>query len=1393
MWESDSEPEEEVNMAFVGAEALADKRRKENEKLAGLEPRLRVQERIEHSSSSEGVQTSRKNIPPLPPKSKMGQKPSMNEYDDESVWYHIQSPREEHGAVGPHSVKDLSFMYKTRKISDSTLLWREGNIEWMPLQDLHYIRATVQGMPTIPPRNDQSGKNDVFKKDLMKSDARTKVEKLSIYRTELWCGVCQGNLASCHMPGAAEQKPDLSLLRQPVGNTENVREIMAGFLFVGNKDTAKLSTIVPMGISLVIGTAEKLKNPAARPPHFRCQIIKLKDRAKFDSMPDAKQADEESRKAEEHKDVDSSDQGPDKDQDQDQDDDKEDDSGEFEAHDAPDNNVDNSDSALGHRLADVSEAERYDEMGKLKPAYDYELQKYLKMLERAADWIETERINPLLSEKGDPLPVEYRGPVDRYGRPKRDDENAVKTKTASQRAKEGLEKRNPSRVLLWSKRGDNRACTVAAAYLIKRFGMTVSGALEVVGKNIPNMSVTRGNMWALEELSKRHSLGLLLCDDCVVNAVDDEHESRISEARKILESHGGIEDSSLHTSGSTSVTVSRSESALEQEQGNKDPSELLVMRGPLGLPYVPSKEEKDKELERQRAILHEQQLKKAKTLDSKIAQSSAASRRLRRRRRRSRYPNEVYDDLEARAAGSKVLVELCSEGIFDILPLNTVPEVIKNHSCYKMLCDLELSGRNLTDSRFVAIIKELVALDVAKQLRLVNLSNNSLGDDSIRLLCSALWSEYEEVCFGPCHHVDGDSSAIYPVTEVALLFLQNNKIGEKGATYLANFLKFTSSVVTLDISNNSVGDHGCHNLLHALVRPGLEFDGDSDEDDDMIANAISRSGPNSADISRSVSATEDINTGHSKSKSVSFNTSRPYNRSVMDFRATNIDVFKGAADTLANMISRSQTLFALNIDANPDMGPRGLKNVLRAVKLANKTLCQLSMNDVPLLLAHFELLFGALEEGLCPLAKLSMARCNVTNFHMAKIDGRLGASKSLTHLDMSGNPFGDKGACALAEELYASTGHSHEHHSHGHAHHEHAAGALVSAHYIDDAKDEESEENNRRLKPKLPLESLELCSCGFKEEGLSMLLSALRSKPSLTTLDLSENDFSDTKASAVLAEGVRRLSLRSLRVNICNLGTIGARKLIRSFTPGAPVRVDVKKPTTRNCNNQEHGDKTVIPTYDQYMGPTVHSMPNRNTPVSGGDASPMKVNNLGLTDPFGTLDSYKGVSETPDSTDDGEKAACPTIPLSEQVESMKAIESIRVLSLSGNAIGNPVGMDLRWLLERNMHLSLLDLGFNKITDAIKEDVIPALTVQSSSDDSKKARDLHINMVGNLCDQSIFETPNLTRSKVTFAYALSSGNDLTHVPKAELPVFRARLQSSLLASRQDPVPTSNCIA
>jgi len=269
----------------VGAEALAEKRRVENEKKAGMVPRLRVQERIDDEVASPSALPRK--MPPLPPKTTGSSRSSMLEYDEEKAWFRIKSPREEHGAVGPSTVKELGFMYMTGEINDQTMLWREGNKLWEPLAALHQIRGKVQGMPQMPrrPNEDEDADEVLIKDDLPRSETERNVVKLAIYRTELWCGLCKGNLATSHMPGYAEQHPDLTILRKQVGSTDTVREIMDGFLFIGNKDSAKLSSIVPMGLTLIIGTADKLKNPAARPPHFRCQMAKLKDRGKFQSMP----------------------------------------------------------------------------------------------------------------------------------------------------------------------------------------------------------------------------------------------------------------------------------------------------------------------------------------------------------------------------------------------------------------------------------------------------------------------------------------------------------------------------------------------------------------------------------------------------------------------------------------------------------------------------------------------------------------------------------------------------------------------------------------------------------------------------------------------------------------------------------------------------------------------------------------------------------------------------------------------------------------------------------------------------------------------------------------------------------------------------------------------------
>jgi Leucine-rich repeat (LRR) protein len=1128
-----------------------------------------------------------------------------------------------------------------------------------------------------------------------------------------------------------------------------------------------------------------------------------------------------------------------------------------------------------------------------------DLKRLLKLLERCSDWIETERINPALSDQGDPLPEKYRGPVDRYGRPKRDDENAVKTKNASQRKREGLEKRDPSRVLLWSKRGDNRACMVAAAYLIKRFGMNVHNALQIVAKNIPEMRITPGHMWALECFSQRHTLGLLLCEDCIENAVDDIQEMKISRSasrlsNSILHANSSGSNTPFRSPASTarslaagsatgspstprsdpcdspvaalndtlndastaeavgtksrrgsqvkfsmdlnetfqldqdpSVYVASAEgsfdsrstgpsndggrsniTSLGSRESDSDASAGKLSIGSTGLPFAKSREERNQQEAHIKAIAAAEVAKRAATLDKQVSASSDASNRFRRRRRRSRFPNEQYDDLEARAAGCPALVDLCREGIFEILPLCSVPQHVCSHETYRMLCDLDLPGRGLGDATLMLILKDLDALGVGKQLRLVNLSNNNVGDDGVRTLCGTVWPDFEEMCYGPLHKENQLAYGQYPNTQLSVLLLQNNRFGVHGATHLANLLRFTGSVMTLDVSNNDLSDHGCHSLLHVMVKPGQEFEDDSDKDDEASrtpsiqgskSSATSTARANfaataAAAAAADAAADDDDAAATAAAESTQLGKStdtRPYNRSIVDLRITNIGLGTDSAVTLTNLMSRTQTIYALCIDANMNMGPRGLKNILRAIKITNRTLSELSMNDVKMLPSHLEMLLGILEDGLCPLRRLSLARCGLAKLHMSKMDGALAAAKHLTHLDLSGNNLGDEGAKFLAEEMFTSTGHRHGHHRHGHGHdHQHGAGVAVSAHYGNEDNAEEEEEEMRLKRERVPLVKLELCSCGLGKDGVRALLDALRFKTALTHLDLSENDFSDKEASAVLAEGVRRMHLKELHLDLCRLGTMGARKVLRTFTPGAPVRIDAKD--TLGAGS----------TYSAVSGPSLS--PGGGGGGGGGGGQPKSPGStsgpgfLGLSDPFGTLENYKSVG--PEGSveslglaggDSLTLATEPTLPPAELEAASRAVDAIRVLSLSGNDVHNPVGKDLFWLLERNMNLAFLDMGFNNITDAVKKHVVGSLTVVSTSSDDKKLRDLHINMVGNPCDQSLFETPSLTRSKVTFQFALSGGSH-SHVPKQEVDAFKQRLEYSLQSHRANPTPIPNFI-
>lgn len=130
-----------------------------------------------------------------------------------------------------------------------------------------------------------------------------------------------------------------------------------------------------------------------------------------------------------------------------------------------------------------------DDESQLSPAF---VSKVFKVFDQMFDWIEWERVAPERNVESDPKLPPYRGPTDELGRPTQEHNPlGLPQKTPAQRLAEMLN-RPPSRTLVWSKQGLNRAPAVVAAYLIRQWGLSFDAAMKVITRN---RELATGNQW----------------------------------------------------------------------------------------------------------------------------------------------------------------------------------------------------------------------------------------------------------------------------------------------------------------------------------------------------------------------------------------------------------------------------------------------------------------------------------------------------------------------------------------------------------------------------------------------------------------------------------------------------------------------------------------------------------------------------------------------------------------------------------------------------------------------------------------------------------------------------------------------------------------------------------
>lgn len=138
----------------------------------------------------------------------------------------------------------------------------------------------------------------------------------------------------------------------------------------------------------------------------------------------------------------------------------------------------------------------------------------LVLFEHCYDWIEQERVCPDRVALSDEKKPEYRGPTDKFGRPLIKDKDL---EPPAQRPE--FEGSPPPRVLVWSKLGFDRACVVAASYIMKYWGLSVASVVKLLESTRPGTKISGAYVHALKKWSKKYTLGTLYCEDCLTSSI----------------------------------------------------------------------------------------------------------------------------------------------------------------------------------------------------------------------------------------------------------------------------------------------------------------------------------------------------------------------------------------------------------------------------------------------------------------------------------------------------------------------------------------------------------------------------------------------------------------------------------------------------------------------------------------------------------------------------------------------------------------------------------------------------------------------------------------------------------------------------------------------------------
>jgi len=867
-------------------------------------------------------------------------------------------------------------------------------------------------------------------------------------------------------------------------------------------------------------------------------------------------------------------------------------------------------------------------------ATDEVMTKIIDQLEKCYDWIELERLNPEKALLSDPLQMASRivEKTDKFGRPfKTTEDVAIKIRI-------GKEKRTP-RVLLWSRKGLDRPCFVAAAYMIRHYGMSVDRCMSLLEISRPGMLISRYYKNVLEAYGRKYTKGEMLCLDCLNLAKHNhthttQNELMFDNFDLFKEDDGGgannnnddaveskklamyldmvpseSEATKITRLGDVNVYLPKLYFGHSLQSGWTGLLDLNLYGRPLGDVTICDL------FDALHTTCVSKQLRTICMGSTRCGDSGIAAIQ------KALCANPEYlleQQLKERMQLESVVEEKHSD-VIDSTSLSTDTATQHKSSSSGSGSGSSSSSSATNNKRPASSPGGSPGAPEAAPGRTAGQRGQLMGNES-----SMLSSQVSSMV----------AASLLASEELIDLDISDNKIGLTGSKSIAELIRQIGSLINLNVSYNDLTDAGCAIVIGSMTPPVDEF-----ASEDAPSNASTAANAQEAPVS-SEKMVKDMR----------------YNRSITSLDISCTCASKVTMAILLDTFRYNDILINFVADNNVGLKPNELKYILNSIRSYNKTLQNLSLADNHLSVKTSGYMFRLLENWELPLMTLDVTKCGLTHSHITILCQYMVLTKTLKRFIISSNEIGDEAAADLAYAIKVLTP-------------EEKADSIVRTRErrieSGDSKKEiqADEERNARMEAEglghkgPPLEYVDFSHMGLNPFGSKELLKSVCTRKTVKRMKLSGNSLGTDMEPIV--SWLETAHLEDIHLNNCKLGTKGAGSIMRVIS----------------------------------------------------DASGKEPSVLG--------------------------------------------SHVKALDLASNNISDDIAPDLVLLMNNNMVIEYLDLGFNALTHALKEPVDKAYNVVSSSTVEKKILNLHINVVGNKCNPYMLGEPGMARSKSIFRYGIGS--------------------------------------